>query len=204
MTKRRIPLLLIVLLAIAGTVVVSREVLCAERPVFSTAAVGWMPSAPPEQGLTETWFCPGVPATGVDDVGGAIVIANRTADRARRARSSCSTSSRENRRLDLAVDGWSMATVDLDATLAGPDGGRGRRGRGRRSAGRAAGIRSPAATAARRAPTPRPTRGTSPTGSPSTAASTRSCSPTRTTRRSSHRSSSPRARARARPGRTAA
>ena len=64
MTKRRIPLLLIVLLAIAGTVMVSREVLSADRAVFSTAAVGWMPSAPAEQGLTETWFCPGVPATG--------------------------------------------------------------------------------------------------------------------------------------------
>ena len=78
MTKRRIPLLLIVLLAIAGTVMVSREKLSADRAVFSTAAVGWMPSAPPDKGLTETWFCPGVPATGADDVGGAIVIANRT------------------------------------------------------------------------------------------------------------------------------
>jgi hypothetical protein len=117
-TKRRIPMLLIVLLAIVGTVMVSREELAADRAVFSTAAVGWMPSAPPEQGLTETWFCPGVPATGLDDVGGAVVIANRTPDRLvgtilvfnERA---------ENRRLELAVDGWSMATVDLDATLPG-------------------------------------------------------------------------------------
>ena len=50
---RRIPLLLVVLLAIAGTVLVSRDKLSADRAVFSTAAVGWMPSAPPEQGLTE-------------------------------------------------------------------------------------------------------------------------------------------------------
>ena len=33
-------MLLLVLLAIAGTVMVSREALSAERPVFSTAAVG--------------------------------------------------------------------------------------------------------------------------------------------------------------------
>src|SRR5262249_7249599 len=79
-TKRRSPMLLIVLLASAGTDFVSRQALSAERAVYSTAAVGWMPSAPSEQGLTETWFCPGVPATGVDDVGGSLVIANRTGD----------------------------------------------------------------------------------------------------------------------------
>ena len=81
MTKRRIPFLLIVLAAIVGVVLVSRPQLAAERPIYSTAAVGWMPSAPPTQGLTETWFCPGVPATGVDEVGGSIVISNRSGER---------------------------------------------------------------------------------------------------------------------------
>ena len=118
MTKRRIPLLLIVLLAIVGTIYVSREALSAERPVFSTAAVGWMPSAPPEQGLTETWFCPGVPATGVDDVRGSIVIANRTGDPLVGTILVFNEKS-ENRRLDLDVDGWATATVDLTATLPG-------------------------------------------------------------------------------------
>jgi hypothetical protein len=117
-TKRRIPLLLIVLLAIAGTVLVSREQLSAERPVFSTAAVGWMPSAPPEQGLTETWFCPGVPATGVEDVDGAVVIANRSADRLVGTILVFNEKS-ENRRLDFDVDGWATASVDLAATLPG-------------------------------------------------------------------------------------
>ena len=118
MTKRRIPLLLIVLLAIVGTVVVSREALTADRAVFSTSAVGWMPSAPTEQGLTETWFCPGVPATGSDDVRGSIVIANRTADPLVGTILVFNEQS-ENRRLDLDVDGWATATVDLTATLPG-------------------------------------------------------------------------------------
>ena len=118
MTKRRIPVLLIVLAAIVGAVLISRDRLEAERPVFSTAAVGWMPSAPAEHGLTETWFCPGVPATGVDDVGGGIVIANRSGDR-RVGTILLYNERAENRRLELAVDGWSTATVDLDATLPG-------------------------------------------------------------------------------------
>ena len=52
MTLRRIPLLLIVLAALVGVVLVSRTELAAERPIYSTAAVGWMPSAPPAHGLT--------------------------------------------------------------------------------------------------------------------------------------------------------
>src|SRR5262245_37743108 len=111
-------MLLIVLLAIAGTVYVSRTTLSAERAVFSTAAVGWMPSAPPEPGLTETWFCPGVPATGQDDIGGAIVVANRSGER-RVGTILVYNERSENRRLELAIDGWSMATVDLDETLPG-------------------------------------------------------------------------------------
>src|SRR5262245_2947122 len=118
MTKRRIPMLLIVLLAIAGTIVVSRTQLEAERAVYSTAAVGWMPSAPPERGLTETWFCPGVPATGVDDIDGAVVIANHSAER-RVGTILVFNEQAQNRRLELAIDAWSMATVDLDDTLPG-------------------------------------------------------------------------------------
>jgi hypothetical protein len=118
MTKRRIPMLLIVLLAIVGAVMVSRPRLAAERAVFSTSAVGWMPSAPARQGLTETWFCPGVPATGVDDVGGAVVIANRAAGQLVGTMQVFNERG-ERRRIELAVDGWSSALVDLDATLPG-------------------------------------------------------------------------------------
>jgi hypothetical protein len=77
-----------------------------------------MPSAPPEPGLTETWFCPGVPATGVDGVEGSIVIANRSAER-RVGTILVYNEQAQNRRLELAVDAYSMATVDLDATLPG-------------------------------------------------------------------------------------
>src|SRR5690606_33287265 len=79
---------------------------------------GWMPAAPVAAGLTETWFCPGVPATGVDDVEGEIVIANR--DESRMVGTVLVVNDGgETRRLELAVDGWASTTIDLDATLPG-------------------------------------------------------------------------------------
>ena len=36
----------------------------------------WMPAAPISSPLSTTWFCPGVPASGEDNVGGTVVIAN--------------------------------------------------------------------------------------------------------------------------------
>jgi hypothetical protein len=77
-----------------------------------------MPAAPASSGLTETWFCPGVPATGIDDVGGEIVIANRFEKRMV-GTILLMNDDGANARLDLAVDGWSTARVDLDATLPG-------------------------------------------------------------------------------------
>src|SRR5690606_3480761 len=81
-------------------------------------ASGWMPFAPVSTGLTETWFCPGVPATGTDDIGGEIVIANREESRMV-GTILVMNDAGETRRLDLTVDGWASATVDLDATLPG-------------------------------------------------------------------------------------
>lgn len=116
--KRRIPALLVVLVAMAGLLVTARDRLEAHVPTFSVAASGWMPSAPMATGLTETWFCPGVPASGVDDIQGEIVIANRDASRMV-GTVLVMNDDGESRRLDLTVDGWASATLDLDATLPG-------------------------------------------------------------------------------------
>ncbi len=97
---------------------VARTRVEAETPTFSVSASGWMPSAPPPTGLSETWFCPGVPATGVDDVEGAIVIANRLGERLV-GTILLVNDSQQSQRLELAIDAWSSATVDLDATLPG-------------------------------------------------------------------------------------
>lgn len=116
--RRRIPALLLVVAALAALVAGTRDQLDASTPTFSVAVRGWMPYAPAATGLTETWFCPGVPATGADDVEGEIVIANRDASRLVGTVLVMSDDG-ASRRLDLVVDGWASSTVDLDATLPG-------------------------------------------------------------------------------------
>jgi len=118
MTKRRIPLLIVVVLAIAGVVLAARDRLAAETPTFSSAATGWMPFAPPVGGVTETWFCPGVPATGVDDVRGLIQIVNRTGQQ-RLGTVLLFNEASQNQRLELSIDPWQVATVDIAAQLPG-------------------------------------------------------------------------------------
>jgi hypothetical protein len=116
--NRRLPSLLIVLAAGGALVGATYGRTEADVPTFSVSASGWMPSAPPAGGLTETWFCPGVPATGVDDVQGAVVIANRGADQLVGTVLLVNEQA-QSVRLDLEVDAWTTATVDLDQTLPG-------------------------------------------------------------------------------------
>lgn len=115
---RRLPAVLALLVAVGALVAGTRSDLEASTPTFSVSANGWMPSAPPIGGLTETWFCPGVPATGVDDVEGEIVVANRTGDRMVGS-VLLVNSDQQSLRLALDVDGWASATVDLDDLLPG-------------------------------------------------------------------------------------
>jgi hypothetical protein len=116
--NRRVPALLILIAALGALVVGTRSDLEAGTPTFSVSANGWMPFAPETGGLTETWFCPGVPATGVDDVEGEIIITNRTSDRMVGSVLLVNTE-QEVLRLALDVDGWASATVDLDELLPG-------------------------------------------------------------------------------------
>ncbi len=118
MTKRRFPALLLAVAMVVAVIAAVRQPTDARTPTFSVSVAGWMPAAPTTVGLTETWFCPGVPATGVDGIGGEIVIANRTAEL---MLGSVLVVNDQNAstRLELAVSGWSAATVDLAATLPG-------------------------------------------------------------------------------------
>lgn len=115
---RRIPALIIVIAAIAAVVAVGRDRIDARSPTFSVSASGWMPAAPPVGGVTETWFCPGVPATGIDGVGGELIIANRGSQRLEGSALLMDEES-NNVRIDVDVDGWSTARIDLDATMPG-------------------------------------------------------------------------------------
>lgn len=116
--SRRIPGLLIVLAAIAGLVAFTRQTPAPAVAQFSATVNGWMPAAPPPGGLIETWFCPGVPATGLDGVEGSVVVANR-GDQQLVGTVLVLNDAGESRRLELTVEPWTSATLDLDATLPG-------------------------------------------------------------------------------------
>src|SRR5690606_31496476 len=64
-----------------------------------------------------TWFCAGVPATGIDGVEGDVVIANRTADQMP-GTGPLVTDTGEERRIDLSIDPWGLSRIDLAATVA--------------------------------------------------------------------------------------
>ncbi|HEY3483735.1 MAG TPA: DUF5719 family protein, partial [Ilumatobacteraceae bacterium] len=74
---RRLPILLLTLVVLAALVVAGRDAPAETTPVFSPVVADWMPAAPEPSGLTGTWFCPGVPATGENGVGGEVVVSNR-------------------------------------------------------------------------------------------------------------------------------
>ena len=116
--RRRIPTLALVVAAIVALVLTTRDRPVASTPTFSVVASAWMPFAPAATGLTETWFCPGVPATGADDIEGEIVIANR-GDGQMVGTVLLVNDAGETRRVDLTVAGYSWTRIDLDGTLPG-------------------------------------------------------------------------------------
>lgn len=116
--RRRYPALALALASLGAGVVVARDVPPVETATFSDVASGWMPFAPPAGRLTETWFCPGVPASGVDGEEGEIVVANR-AETQMVGTVLVMDDAGQTRRLDLVVDGWATTIIDLDATLPG-------------------------------------------------------------------------------------
>lgn len=115
--KRRAPALVVLLAVLVALVVAARERPVVTPPTFSVAASGWMPYAPTATGLSETWFCPGVPATGVDGVEGEVVIANRGGTQM--VATALVMNDAESRRLDVTVPAYSSTIVDLDANLPG-------------------------------------------------------------------------------------
>ena len=80
MNRRALPGLLVVLLALVAIVVIGRSPNEPPIPVFAQPEESWMPSVTDSTTLTGTWFCPGVPATGEDGVGGEVVVSNRNSE----------------------------------------------------------------------------------------------------------------------------
>lgn len=85
--NRRAPAVAVTALVVASLVwQTSGDPAPASPVVFSTGDRAWIPQSPADGVLESVWYCPGVPAGGRDDaleVGGAIAIANPTAEATR-------------------------------------------------------------------------------------------------------------------------
>jgi hypothetical protein len=114
MNRRSTPALVLLLAAFAALFVVGRDTVVSPAPVFSSPDGTWMPSVTDTGSLTGSWFCPGVPATGEDGVGGSVVISNRESEQL------------EGRFMVISLEGleveqgftvgpWSQSTIDVDA-----------------------------------------------------------------------------------------
>ncbi len=132
MNRRGIPALVVLLAGIAGLIVIGRDQPTAADPFFATPAGAWMPAVSDNQALTGSWFCPGVPATDEEGVGGEVVVANR-GDEQLVGRFTILTPDGVGANESLVVEPWSRTSIDVDAFVSATfasvvveiDGGRG-------------------------------------------------------------------------------
>jgi hypothetical protein len=78
-----------------------------------------MPSVNENTALTGSWFCPGVPASGEDGVGGEVVVANRDDDQLV-GRFTVLGPDGVAAEETLTVEPWSRTTIDVDAFVTAP------------------------------------------------------------------------------------
>jgi hypothetical protein len=116
--SRRAPALVLTLVVLAAVVIVGRTTPAAVTPVFTNVGADWMPVAPGSSGLTGSWFCPGVPATGEEGVGGEVLIGNRD-DEPLTARVQWLSASAEPVEETVVVEAWSRAVLDVSSRLQG-------------------------------------------------------------------------------------
>lgn len=132
MRRRAIPAFVVLVVGLAALVVAGRDTTPTAAPFFASPAGAWMPAVSENAALTGSWFCPGVPATGEDGVGGQVVVSNRDDDQLI-GRFTILTPDGVGAQDQLVVEPWSQTTIDVGAFVTAPfasvvveiDGGRG-------------------------------------------------------------------------------
>ena len=117
--NRRYPMLVIALLSLLGLVWLGqqpRDDLGVAS--FNVAPEVWVPYVPSDDILESTWFCPGVPATGETDVGGAVIVTN-TSDQPTSARVTFLSDTAAARTKIVDVPAFDRVQVDVDAEQQG-------------------------------------------------------------------------------------
>jgi hypothetical protein len=119
MIRRAGPALVVVAASFAGIVAAGSGTEVPAEPFFSVPAGSWMPAVSERDALTSSWFCPGVPATGEEGVGGEVVVANRS-DGQLVGRLSVLTADGEPVGQDIVVEPWSRTILDIDELVTAP------------------------------------------------------------------------------------
>lgn len=112
MNRRAIPALALLIVAVAAIVIAGRDGGEVPEPYFATPAGLWMPHVDDDGVLTGSWFCPGVPVTGEDGVGGEVVISNRD-DEEIVGRFSVFGPDGLQTTQSITVEPWSQAVIDV-------------------------------------------------------------------------------------------
>lgn len=119
MIVRRLPMLVLTLTTVVVVTVTARSAVEPVQAVFSNVATPWMPAVPLPGGLTSTWFCPGVPAAGVEDAGGVVRVVN-TGEAAMAGRITVLSVEGDPVTEPVAVDAFSFQDFDIDALADSP------------------------------------------------------------------------------------
>jgi hypothetical protein len=118
-TRRAIPGLVVLLIGFAGLFAVGREAPVVSDAIFSIDAGTWMPHVNSAEMLTGSWFCPGLPASGEDGVGGEVVVSNRDGDELV-GRFTVLTPDGAAAGQGFTVAPWSQSSIDVDALVTAP------------------------------------------------------------------------------------
>ena len=117
--NRRYPMLVITLLSLLGLVWLGQQPRDGLGVAsFNVAPEVWVPYVPSDDILESTWFCPGVPATGETDVGGAVIVTN-TSDQPTSARVTFLSDTAAARTKIVDVPAFDRVQVDVDAEQQG-------------------------------------------------------------------------------------
>src|SRR6478735_1955646 len=117
--RRAIPALVFVILGLTALFVVGRDTPTADPATFALQSGSWMPHVNDTDKLTGSWFCPGVPASGEEGVGGEVVVSNRAGDQLV-GRFSVLTPDGVAATQDFTVEPWSRNTIDVSALATAP------------------------------------------------------------------------------------
>jgi hypothetical protein len=117
--RRAIPALVVLLAGFAGLVVVGWQSAQPPAATFASESAKWMPHVSDAKALTQSWFCPGVPASGEDGVGGEVVVANRGSE-ALTGRFSLLTPDGAGASQSFTVGPWSRSPINVAALAKAP------------------------------------------------------------------------------------